>query len=82
MKAISCRATDIRDVFMLAPQIKDPAWIKNEINKRYDLNNRIEKIASEINSKQFRDGLQGVFGKVDDRQFEKQKERILKLKSQ
>jgi hypothetical protein len=82
MKAICCRATDIRDVFMLAPHLKDKGWIKKEIQMRYDLNNRIDKIAAEINSKNFRDGLQGVFGKVDDIQFEKQKEQILKLKGQ
>ncbi|MBU2561806.1 MAG: hypothetical protein KKD17_05910 [Nanoarchaeota archaeon] len=81
MKAICCRDTDIRDVFMLISQIENKDWIRKEIKDRYDLNNRISKIVAEINSKNFRDGLQGVFGRVDDAQFTKQKELILKLKS-
>lgn len=40
MKIISCRSTDIRDVFMLISQIRDKNWIKQEISRRYDFNNR------------------------------------------
>ena len=31
MKIISCRATDIRDVFMMFPNAKDKDWIKKEV---------------------------------------------------
>ncbi|MBI3036120.1 hypothetical protein HYY71_07410, partial [Candidatus Woesearchaeota archaeon] len=35
-KFVSCRSTDIRDIFMLMPQAKDIKWIKEEISKRCD----------------------------------------------
>jgi len=62
MKMICCRSTDIRDVFMLAPEISNKEWIGQEISKRYNFNNRFSKILEKINSEQFKDGLQGVFG--------------------
>jgi hypothetical protein len=79
MKTICARDTDIRDVFMLVSQIKDVDWVKKEIQARYDLNDRLKKIISEVSTKQFRDGLQGVFGKVLDKQFERQKGMLIKL---
>ena len=79
MKMISCRITDIRDVFMLALHIKDKNWIKQEVSKRYDFSNRISKIKEKINSRQFKDGLQGVYGMVDNKIFERSKKAILDL---
>ena len=80
MKAISCRKTDIRDIFMLVSGITRKEWVKQEIKSRYDLNDRLQKIEDKVNSAEFRDGLQSVFGKVPDKIFEKQKELIAKLK--
>lgn len=82
MKMISARSTDIRDAFMLAPDIKDKTWIKEEVAKRYDFDNRYSKIVKTITSAQFRDGLQGVFGRIHDKVFEKHKKAILELKKQ
>jgi hypothetical protein len=79
MKAITCRATDIRDVFMMLPNAKDKEWIKMEIGSRYDFNDRIKKILDKINSKQFKDGLSGVYGQIDDKVFDKHKKAAEKL---
>ena len=79
MKIISCRLTDIRDIFLLIGSVKDEAWIKKEVSERYDFNNRLSKLTSEIMSKQFRDGLQGVFGFIDEKIFDKNKKIISKL---
>jgi hypothetical protein len=79
MKISSCRINDIRDVFMLALHIKDKKWVKEELNKRYNFNERFSILKEKINSKQFKDGLAGVFGLVDNRLFEKHKKEILEI---
>lgn len=71
MKMISCRSTDIRDIFMLATSIKDKNWIKSEISSRYDFDDRFKKVKAKITSKEFKDGLQGVYGLIDKQIFEK-----------
>ena len=79
MKMISCRSTDIRDLFMLAPNIKDKNWIKSEISSIYDFKNRFTKIKEKITSKEFKDGLQGVYGAIDERVFERHKKSIIAI---
>jgi len=79
MKFISGRSTDIRDIFMLSPNIKDKKWIKQEIMKKHDFNERFLKIKKEITSKQFKDGLQGIYGYIEDKTFNKYKKAILEL---
>ena len=79
MKMISCRQTDIRDIFLLINSVKDKKWIKKEISQRFDMKDRMNKILSKINSKKFKDELQGVFGMVDDKAFERNKKMILDL---
>ena len=79
MKISSCRINDIRDVFMLIVHTNNKAWIKEEVSKRYNFNEKFLKIKEKINSKQFKDGLQGVFGFVDDKIFEKHKKAVLEL---
>ncbi|MBI4450605.1 nucleotidyl transferase AbiEii/AbiGii toxin family protein [Candidatus Woesearchaeota archaeon] len=37
MKLLSCRATDIRDVFMLLPQVKDFQFVRDEVSQRADI---------------------------------------------
>lgn len=81
MKIISCRPTDIRDVFMLLPNADNTEWIKSEISDKYDFNNRINKIIEKVNSKQFKDGLSGVYGRFDEKAFEKHKKALLNLQS-
>ncbi len=79
MKLIICRQTDIRDLFLLITSLKNKNWVKKEISERYDLKDRLSKFFNKINSKQFKDDLQGVFGMVDDRLFERNKKLILDL---
>ena len=77
----SCRQTDIRDIFLLINFVKDKKWVKNEISERCDLKDRLSKALSKINSKQFKDELQGVFGMVDDKVFERNKRLVSELKN-
>jgi len=77
MKIISCRSTDIRDVFMMFPKAEDKEWIKSEIMMRCDFKDRITKVIEKISSKQFTDGLSGVYGYFDQKVFEKHKKAIL-----
>jgi Rps23 Pro-64 3,4-dihydroxylase Tpa1-like proline 4-hydroxylase len=79
LKFVSCRLTDIRDIFMLAPNIKNREWIKKEISKKYDFDKLFSKVEEKITSKQFKDSLQGVYGVVDDKVFERYKKAILNL---
>jgi len=77
MKMISCRSTDVRDVFMMMPKANDMEWIKSEITTRCDLTDRIDKIMEKVASKQFKDGLSGVYGRLDSKVFEKHKKAIM-----
>ena len=79
MKMISCRITDIRDVFMLFPNVKDIEWIKNEVSVMHNFNDRIAKVKKEISSEQFRDNLQGIYGYIDDKIFNKHRDSISKI---
>lgn len=79
MKMITCRLTDIRDIFLLISGIKNRIWIREEISKRYSFEDRLERVKKEITSKQFKDGLQGVFGLVDNKVFEKHQRMMLEL---
>ena len=77
MKIISCRPTDVRDVFMMATKAEDREWIKSEIAIRYGFKDRITKIVEKVSSKQFKDGLSGVYGYVDRKVFEKYRKEIM-----
>jgi len=79
MKMLSCRKTDIRDIFLLITEIKNKIWVKEEINMRFSFKDRLEKVKKEITSKQFIDGLQGVFGIIDSKIFERNAKLILNL---
>ena len=77
MKFASCRNADIRDIFMLMPQAKDNAWIRQEISKRYDFEDRLNRVKGKITSAKFKDNLQGVYGYIDNIIFEKHKKSVL-----
>ena len=81
MKIVSCRNTDIRDVFMLMPKAYNPKWIKQEVGRRFDFNKRYSKINGKITSKQFKDNLQGVYGHIDNDLFEKHKKAFLEFQN-
>ncbi|MEK6874655.1 MAG: hypothetical protein AABX52_02795 [Nanoarchaeota archaeon] len=79
MKIISCRSTDIKDVFMMLPHASNKEWIQSEITLRCDFKNRITKIIEKTTSKQFKDGLCGIYGYIDQKVFDKHKKAILSL---
>lgn len=79
MKCISCRNTDIRDVFMLISSAKDLKWIQKEIENRTSFSKSCIKIKEKICSSDFKNNLQGVYGFIDEKLFEKQKNMILAL---
>ncbi len=81
MKIISCRASDIRDVFMMFPNAAGKEWIKSEVSSKYNLDDRLSKILEKVNSAQFKDGLSGVYGRFDQKTFEKHKNALLSLKN-
>lgn len=78
-KLISCRKTDIRDIFLLISEIKNFDWIKKEVSERISFEDRFKRLKEEITSKQFKDGLQGVFGYIDQKVFAKHQKIILNL---
>ena len=79
MKLVSCRQTDIRDMFLLINFVKDIPWVTQEVSKRCNFKDRLSKALSKINSKQFKDELQGVFGIIDGKAFERNKKLISEL---
>jgi hypothetical protein len=79
LKFVSHRLTDIRDIFMIAPNIKDKRWVKQEISKKYDFDKLFFVIKEKITAKQFNDSLQGVYGIINEKVFEKHKKAILAL---
>lgn len=79
MKWVCARATDIRDVFMLIPLVKNRAWVRNQIQQRYDFTKRFMQIKDKITAAQFRDNLQGVFGFIDQQTFAKHQQRVLEM---
>lgn len=78
-KFVSCRSTDVRDIFMLIVHADDIKWIKQEVMKRCDFNERFASVSSKIISPKFKDNLQGVYGYIDNNIFEKHKKAILGL---
>ena len=78
-KLVSCRSTDIRDIFMLITQAKDADWIKQEVVERCDFDERFARVRDKITSAKFKDDLQGVYGYVDKNLFEKHKKAVLEL---
>ncbi|HLD72311.1 MAG TPA: hypothetical protein VJA23_01890 [Candidatus Nanoarchaeia archaeon] len=80
MKMVSCRSTDIRDVFLLLPLSKNKSQIKEEIAKRYNFQDRLNKIKEKISSQQFKNDLQGVYGLIDEIVFGKHKKAFLEWK--
>lgn len=79
MKFISARVTDIRDVFMMADKVGDFGLVKKEIASRVDFKRQFEKITGTVMGRQFKDNLQGVYGYIDERVFEKHMKLILGL---
>ena len=70
MKLAASRKSDLRDIFMLMEKDINISFVLSEL-KRYGLQNKLVKFKEYISSKEFRDSLQGVFGKIDEKIFNK-----------
>ena len=68
MKIASGRKSDLRDVFMLLGGDVDVGFILSEL-ERYKLKGNLRTFKEYVNKKDFKDNLQGVFGKVDEKIF-------------
>ena len=82
MKIAAGRNIDMRDVFMMLPNAQDKAWIKSEIALRCDFKGRMAAILSKVSSPQFKDGLSGVYGYLDQKVFEKHKKALVSLSAE
>jgi len=81
MKLVSGRKADYRDVFMLAGLNLDLNFIKKELNNlNTNLKEQREELEDFINSKNFKDSLQGVFGKVNEIAIKKNIKKLSFLK--
>ena len=79
LKFVPARVTDIRDIFMLLPLAKNREAIKRALASLVDFPSQFEKIREKIVSDAFRNNLQGVYGLVDGRQFERHKNAFLEF---
>ena len=71
MKMVRCRPTDIRDIFMMAPSITNKKWVKNEVSSRCNLCDRLRRVKDTVSSLEFRNGIQGVYGLIDNQMFDR-----------
>ncbi len=73
MKFVSARRQDIRDIFMLSGTELNWSLIKEIIKKKCSeelIKERIKLIKAKVTSKNYRDSLQGAFGKIPDKTFD------------
>lgn len=78
LKFVPGRLTDIRDIFMLLP-LADIEKARGEIASRVDFPAQFERMKGKIMSDAFRNNLQGVYGLVDSKQFERHKKAFLEF---
>lgn len=79
IKLLSCRNTDIRDIFMMIDKVKNKEFIKKEVSERANFKKQFNKLKEKIISKTFKNNLQGVFGLIQETTFNNNKEKILRL---
>ncbi len=79
MKIACGRTSDLRDVFMLAPLADNAAEIRREIESRTPLAPAAKKALALFESRQFKNNLEGVFGFVDEKTFQKNQTAARKL---
>ncbi len=78
LKFVPGRLTDIRDIFMLLP-LANIEKVKGEIASRVDFTAQFERMKGKIISDAFRNNLQGVYGLVDGKTFERHKKAFLEF---
>ncbi len=77
MKTVACRSTDIRDIFMLIIYVNNFDWIQQEVQKRANFKKQAKIMKEKVSSVAFKNNLQGVYGFIDEKIFEKHKKLIL-----
>ncbi|MEK6973405.1 MAG: hypothetical protein AABW72_05180 [archaeon] len=79
MKCITGRKSDIRDILMLAAIKLDKGKI-GELNKGIKVpKEKITEIKAKINEKQFKNALEGVYGRIEEKMFENTKKRLERI---
>jgi len=81
MKFLTARKQDIRDVFMLAQLDLDWEYIGSYFLElpREVVVGEAKRCRELVEAKGFRDGLHGVFGKVEEGTFERSKRRLMRF---
>ena len=81
MKLLSTRKQDIRDAFMLAQLDLDWEYTRAYLSEVLPevVEGGVRKCRALVSSGEFRDGLHGVFGKVEGGVFERCKRRLMKF---
>lgn len=79
MKSITGRKTDVRDVLMLAATELNKKKVK-KLNREIKVpKEKISEIKKKINEKQFKNSLDGVYGRIEEKTFENAKKRLGRL---
>jgi len=84
LKFASLRDQDIRDIFILSTYDLNRNKIKELFKKYFShelLESRIKKLKESIDSKNFIDSLQGVYGKLPEEFIARNKKRLLSFVS-
>lgn len=81
MKLAASRKSDCRDIFMLLERDIDLEYILSEL-KMYKLKNKLKRFKEYAVSNNFKDSLQGVFGKIDEKIFNKIIEKIKDIENE
>lgn len=82
MKFVSARRQDIRDIFMLSGTELNWNLIKEIIKEKCDekiIRERIRLIKAKVMNKNYRDSLQGAFGKIPDKTFDSCSSNLVKF---
>lgn len=80
MKLAASRISDFRDIFMLLDENINLEYVFSEL-KTYRLYDKLRKFREYVTSKSFKDSLQGVFGKIDEKVFNKIIQKIKNIKT-
>ena len=62
---------------MLLPMAKDTGKIRKELESRINVTEKFEKVKLKILSAEFKNNLQGVYGYIDEKAFEKHKKAFI-----
>jgi hypothetical protein len=79
MKLASGRITDCRDLFMLAPVVKSPKWIRSESSKFFDFQKNARVVLEKVSGPKFKNNLAGVYGYIDEVVFKKHLDTLQKI---